>query len=137
MCHLHIHAFPSPIAIALSAHRRRKRDVGRPYTSPSSKSPLPKICRRARSAMESQKLSGHSSTPLTDYTREPSVLVKLVTKCLHRRLKWHQKTGQPIRTLAEQYPLAISDNKGNPIKGQKSNATKYLENRYKTSEHPE
>ena len=64
---------------------------------------------------------------------------KIVTKCLHRRLKWHQKTGQPIQKLAEQYipyPLAISDNKGNPIKGQKSNATKYLENRYKISEHP-
>ena len=63
------------VSIPLSAHRRRKRDVGRPYTSPGSKSPLPKICRRARSAMESQKLSGHSSTQLTDYTQEPSVLV--------------------------------------------------------------
>ena len=58
---------------------------------------------------------------------------KLVTKCLHRRIKWHQQTGQPIQNLAEQYisyPLALSDNDGNPIKGQKSNTTKFLENRY-------
>ena len=64
---------------------------------------------------------------------------KLVTKCLHRRLKWHQQTGQPVQTLAEQYipyPLAISDNKGNPLKGQKSNSTKFLENRYKNSDKP-
>ena len=62
-----------------------------------------------------------------------------VTKCLHRRLKWHQQTGQPLQNLAEQYipyPLAISDNKGTPLKGQKSNATKYLENRYNSSEIP-
>ena len=51
---------------------------------------------------------------------------KIVTKCLHRRLKWHQQTGQPVQTLAEQYIpflLAISDNEGNPIKEQKSNIT--------------
>ena len=64
---------------------------------------------------------------------------KLVTKCLHRRLKWYQQTGQPVQTLAEQYiqfPLAISDNKGNPIKGQKSYATKFLGKKYKNSACP-
>ena len=63
----------------------------------------------------------------------------LVTKCLHRRLKWHQHTGQPLQNLAEQYipyPLAISDNRGNPLKGQKSNSTKFLEQRYKNSDNP-
>ena len=63
----------------------------------------------------------------------------LVTKCLHRRLKWQQQTGQPLQNLAEQYipyPLAISDNKGAPLKGQKSNATNFLEQRYKTSDNP-
>ena len=63
-----------------------------------------------------------------------------MTKCLHRRLKWYQQTGQPVEKLAEQYipfPLAISDNKGNPNKGQKSNTTKFFENRYKNSANPE
>ena len=41
-------------------HRRRKHDVDRPYASPSSKSPLPKIQRRARTAMEAYKLMGRS-----------------------------------------------------------------------------
>ena len=47
---------------------------------------------------------------------------KLVTKCLHRRIKWHQQTGQPIQNLAEQYisyPLTLSDNDGNRIKVKK------------------
>ena len=55
---------------------------------------------------------------------------QMVTKCLHRRLKWYQQTGQPVEKLAEQYitfPLAISDNKGSPYKGQKSNTTKFIE----------
>ena len=59
----------------------------------------------------------------------------LVTKCLHRRLKWHQQTGQPLQNLAEQYilyPLPISDNRGIPLKGQKSNSTKFLEQRQKS-----
>ena len=63
----------------------------------------------------------------------------LVTKCLHRRLKWHQQTGQPLQNLAEQYisyPLAILDNIGDPLKGQKSNATKFLEHRYEKSDNP-
>ena len=46
--------------VHVSACRRRKRDVGRPYASPNSKSPLPKKGRRARSAME-----GHTTRTIT------------------------------------------------------------------------
>ena len=50
-------------------HRRRKCDTDRPYASPSSKSPIPKIRRRARSAMETHKLLGVSNV------QEPSLCV--------------------------------------------------------------
>ena len=64
---------------------------------------------------------------------------QLVMKCLQKRLKWYQQTGKPVEKLAEQYipfPLAISDNKGNPIKGQKSFTTKVFETRYTDSPYP-
>ena len=53
--------------------------------------------------------------------------LKLVQKCLHKKLKWSKKTQKPVDVIAEQYiplPLAIADNDGMPIKGNKSFTTK-------------
>ena len=50
--------------------RRRKRDADRPYASPNSKSPLPKICRRSRSAKENYK-TRTSSVQQISSTEEP------------------------------------------------------------------
>ena len=64
---------------------------------------------------------------------------QLVMKCLQKRLKWYQQTGKPVEKLAEQYipfPLAISDNKGNPTENQKSFTTKVFETRYTDSPYP-
>ena len=47
------------------------------------------------------------------------------------------KTGQPVERPCEQLielPLAISDSEGNPLKGQKSYTTHFLETRYKNTE---
>ena len=55
--------------------------------------------------------------------------LKLVQKCLHKKLKWSKKSQQPVDVIAEQYiplPLAIADNDGIPIKGNKSYTTKAL-----------
>ena len=56
-------------------HRRRKLDTDRPYASPSSKSPIPKIRRRARSAMETHKLLGVSNVQEPFQVQEPSLCV--------------------------------------------------------------
>ena len=59
----------SPVAL----HRRRKHDVDRLYASPPSKSPVPKIQRRARTAMEAHKLAEASRVPETIQVHEPSM----------------------------------------------------------------
>ena len=76
-----------------------------------------------------------NKTPINQLEKDK----QLIMKCLQKRLKWYQQTGKTIERLAEQYipfPLAISDNKGNPIKGQKSFTTKVFETRYKDSPYP-
>ena len=53
---------------------------------------------------------------------------------MHKKLKWSKKTQKPVDVIAEQYiplPLAIADNDGMPIKGNKSFTTKALKSRYK------
>ena len=62
--------------------------------------------------------------------------LKLVQKCLHKKLKWSKKTQKPVDVIAEQYiplPLAIADNDGMPIKGNKSFTTKASKSRYRDS----
>ena len=58
---------------------------------------------------------------------------------MRKKIKWSLRTGTPIEKRGEQLialPLAISDHQGNPIKGQKSNMTKVLINRYQKSPTP-
>ena len=75
-------------------------------------------------------------------TRQVSQLEKdrrLVQKCLHKKLKWSKQTGRPVDAIEEQYipvPLALADNAGIPLKGQKSNTTKVIKTRYKDSYPP-
>ena len=55
---------------------------------------------------------------------------------MKRKLQFSRRTGMPINCPGEQLielPLAIADNMGNPIKGQKSYTTKFLEARYKST----
>ena len=64
---------------------------------------------------------------------------RLVQKCLHKKMKWSQQTGQPVNMLSEQFisiPLAISTSDGLPRKGQKSNMTGFFEARYKNAKPP-
>ena len=63
----------------------------------------------------------------------------LILSCIRKKIKWSLRTRTPIEKAGEQLivlPLAISDHQGNPIKGQKSNMTKVLINRYKKSPTP-
>ena len=42
---------------------------------------------------------------------------------MHKKLKWSKKAQKPVDVIAEQYiplPLAIADNDGMPVKGNKS-----------------
>ena len=58
---------------------------------------------------------------------------------MRKKIKWPLRTGTPIEKAGEQLialPLAISDHQGNPIKGQKSNMTEVLINRYQKSPKP-
>lgn len=62
--------------------------------------------------------------------------IKLVQTCMHKKLLWSKISKQPVSSVADQYiplPLAISDNTGQPQKGQKSYTTTTLETRYKSS----
>ena len=59
----------SPVCL----HRRRKRDVDKSQGSPSSRSPVPKIQRRARTALEAHKLTGASKQQDKFQLREPSM----------------------------------------------------------------
>lgn len=52
------------------------------------------------------------------------------------KIRFSQRIGTPIDKPGEQLielPLAISDNSGNPLKGQKSYTSKTLESRYKSA----
>ena len=58
---------------------------------------------------------------------------------MKKKIQFSRKTGKPVDTLEEQLielPLALCDHEGTPLKGQKSNTTKYLETRYKHSQPP-
>ena len=56
-------------------NRRRKRDVNRPYASPSSKSPVPKTQRRARTEMEAYRLTGSSKEHEVLQLRDPCMCI--------------------------------------------------------------
>ncbi len=59
---------------------------------------------------------------------------KLILSAMKKKIQFSKRTGKPIDSLGEQlieYPLAISDNSGNPLKGQKSYTTQALGSRYK------
>ena len=64
---------------------------------------------------------------------------KLILAAMKRKIQFSKRTGKPIETTGEQlveYPLAIADNTGHPLKGQKSYTTRSLETRYKAA-HPQ
>ncbi len=59
---------------------------------------------------------------------------KLILAAMKKKMQFSRRTGRPIDNPGEQliqFPLAISDNSGNPLKGQKSYTTRSLESRYK------
>ena len=59
--------------------------------------------------------------------------LNLVQKCLHRKLLRSKVSQKPVTSVSEQFialPLALCDNEGLPLKGQKSFATKIFEKRY-------
>ena len=59
---------------------------------------------------------------------------KLVLSAMKKKMQFSRRTGRPIDKPGEQLielPLAISDNAGNPLKGQKSYTSRSLESRYK------
>lgn len=61
---------------------------------------------------------------------------KLILAAMKKKIQFSKKTGKPIETTGEQlveYPLAIADNIGQPLKGQKSYTTRSLETRYKAA----
>ena len=67
------------LAKTMNEHRRRKRDVDRPNVSPSSRSPAPKIQRKARSAMEAHKTLATSRNTPRMYVAQPSMHMLTVT----------------------------------------------------------
>ncbi len=55
---------------------------------------------------------------------------------MRKKLLWSKTTNTAIKTVSEQYiplPLALCDNTGVPLKGQKSYTTKALKAKYKSS----
>ena len=59
--------------------------------------------------------------------------IKLVQKCLHKKLLWSKASQKPVTSVSEQFiplPLALCNNEGLPLKGQKSFATTIFEKRY-------
>ena len=64
---------------------------------------------------------------------------KLLLSAMKKKMSYSRRTGAPIDGPLEQlieYPMAISDSEGRPIKGQKSNITKVDETRYKSLNPP-
>ena len=58
----------------------------------------------------------------------------LVITAMKKKMQFSRRTGRPVEKPGEQLielPLALCDCAGNPLKGQKSYTTKYLESRYK------
>jgi hypothetical protein len=58
---------------------------------------------------------------------------QLILSAMKKKIQFSKKTGRPIDTLEDQLiemPLAICSHDGFPLKGQKSNTSKHLENRY-------
>ena len=61
---------------------------------------------------------------------------KLIMSAMKKKIQFSRKIGRAIETPGEQLielPLAISDNAGNLLKGQKSYTSKCLESRYKSA----
>ena len=61
---------------------------------------------------------------------------KLILSAMKRKMQFSHRIGAPIERPGEQLlelPLAISDNDGNPLKGQKSYTSRSLEARYKSA----
>ena len=59
---------------------------------------------------------------------------KLIITAMKKKMQFSRRTGRPVERPGEQLielPLALCDSAGNPIKGQKSYTTHYLESRYK------
>ena len=59
---------------------------------------------------------------------------KLIITAMKKKMQFSQRTGRPVERPGEQLielPLALCDSTGNPIKGQKSYTTHYLQCRYK------
>ena len=58
---------------------------------------------------------------------------------MKKKMKYSQRTGKPVEQPGEQLielPLALCDNSGNPLKGQKSYATHFLDSRYREAATP-
>ena len=56
----------------------------------------------------------------------------MIVSAMKKKMCYSHKTGTPINNPGEQlieYPLAISDNTGQPVKGKKSYMTRSLESR--------
>ena len=61
---------------------------------------------------------------------------KLILSAMKKKFQFSRRIGEPIDKPGEQLielPLAISDNTGSPLKGQKSYTSKSLESRYKSA----
>ena len=59
--------------------------------------------------------------------------IKLVQKCLHKKLLWSKVSQKPVTSVSEQFiplPLALCNNEGLSLKGQKSFASTIFEKRY-------
>ena len=61
---------------------------------------------------------------------------RLLVSAMKKKIEHSQKTGKPIEQPGEQLldkPMSLCDSEGNPLKGQKSYTTKYLEKRYQNA----
>ena len=55
---------------------------------------------------------------------------KIIISAMKKKLQFSRRTGKPVNRPGEQLidlPLAIADNDGNPLKGNKSYTTQFLE----------
>ena len=59
--------------------------------------------------------------------------IKLVQKCLHKKLLWSKVSQKPVTSVSEQFiafPLALCDNEGLPLKVKKVLQPLFLKKRY-------